>query len=104
MKQIRQRVSALPMPMSNIIIGMFVILLVGFYLTQINATTKLGLELQELESQAEILNEQQHDLQLEIAEYQSIAHLQERVESLSLISIDSVAYMSVPVPIAVAKR
>ena len=93
------------MLIANIIIAITLIIVVSLYLSQINTTTQLGLDMQSLERSLIQSREISRDLQLEIAEYQSIARLEDRIVDLSMTTVDDVAYVSVPVSAtAVAKR
>ncbi len=93
------------MLIANIIIAIALIIVVSLYLSQINTTTQLGLDMQSLERSLMQSREISRDLQLEIAEYQSITRLEDRIVDLSMTSVGDVAYVSVPVSVtAVAKR
>ncbi len=93
------------MLIANIIIAIILIIVVSLYLSQINTTTQLGLNMQSLERSLIQSREISRDLQLEIAEYQSITRLEDRIVDLSMTNVGDVAYVSVPVSAtAVAKR
>ena len=90
---------------TNITISVILVLVISLYLSQINTTTQLGLDVQSLESSLIESREIKRDLQLEVAEYQSITNLQDRIADMSLTDVGDVAYVSVSVPqSAVAKR
>ena len=90
---------------TNITISVLLVLIVSLYLSQINTTTHLGLDAQVVEKNLIESREKKRDLQLEVAEYQSIVHLQDRIADMGLVQVGQVAYISVAVPVtAVAKR
>jgi len=91
--------------MANLSIFIVLVLFIGMYLSQINNTTQLGLAQEEVKSNLVTAQEMNKDLQLEVAEYQSIVSLQARIENMAFAHVSQVGYVSVTVPIgAVAKR
>ena len=91
--------------MANIVIAIMFIVSISMYLSQINTTTQLGLQVESIESNLMKSKEISKDLQLEVASLQSITSLQERVQDMKLAQVSHVNYVSVAVPTAaVAKR
>lgn len=86
-------------------IGVLLAVTIVMYLFMINSTTELGAHLGALEDEYSQVAELNKDLQLTAAQYQSIAHLQERLEDLPLAEVQEVGYVIVSTPgAAVAKR
>lgn len=88
----------------NILLGFLVLGLVGAYLWQVNSTTQLGVELQNLKKQKSAVSELNRDLQLSVAQYKSIANLEERLNKLSLAQVDELDYIQMSKVESVAKR
>ena len=88
----------------NIFLGVAVLGLVSIYLWQVNSTTQLGIELQKLKKQKDTALELNRDLKLSVAQYKSIANLQDRLSDLSLAQVDELDYIQMTTVEPVAKR
>lgn len=72
----------------------FVALLGFFYLQQVFGTASQGSDIQALQSEIVALREQQRGLELEGAQLRSIQSVEERVQKLNLVTVNSVAYLA----------
>ncbi len=90
---------------ANAVVFVGLIFFISLYLLQINTTTQLGLQIKDIETNLIEAQEVSRDLQVDVAEYQSITNLQERIQDMELAQVVDVSYVSVAVPVtAVAKR
>ncbi len=84
---------------------MLVALVGFFYLQQVFGTASRGTDIQALQSQVGELREQQRQLELDGAQLRSIQAVEQRVNTLNLVAVDSVAYLaSQPDKVAVVSR
>ncbi len=85
-----------------VMLGMVV--LFGFlYILETNAVSTKGYEISDLERQVESLQQEQQRVAVQIAQYQSMKSIEERMVGMNLVAAADVQYVNV-VGTAVARR
>ncbi len=88
------------------LLGLFLLFLTvagGFvYIREITTTTESGYDVSLLERRDAELRAEEQQLQIEAAELESLQHIEERLKTLNLTPVDSVAYTSPLITGAVA--
>lgn len=102
-KQIYEKIGNPPVYL-NISLSLLLVVLVVSYLWQINTTTQLGRELNDLQFQFRSTLEVNRELQLTVAQRQSIANLQARLTSLPLAQVNELDYIELSTIEVVAKK
>jgi hypothetical protein len=74
-----------------------------YYVTGINDLVVKGFTLQELKTKAELLQEQNQDLNVETASLQSYGNLAKRIDNLKMVAVDNVDYIKVNSGVAMAR-
>lgn len=72
--------------------------------TKITSVATRGYEVHELENKLALVAEETQKLETEMAEYQSMASIQKRLEGMQLVSVTAINYVSAGHDVAVAKR
>ena len=62
------------------------------YLLQVNAIAAKGFEIRDLESQVNILDEENEKLSVRVVELKAMTELDDKVAELNMVPIDSIVY------------
>ena len=91
-----------PRATAGLLGGLVVAFFVG-YLVQVNQTSSKGFQIRTLQSQISDLKDAGDKMELKVAQEQSVASVEQKVQSLGMVPTPQVQYVSAPSPL-VAQR
>ena len=90
-------------PVVNVTLVGFVIIAVAAYLFQVNSLATKGYEIRELESQIEEVRQKNQQLQLAVAELESLESVKNKVAELNMVAVGKADFINAaPVVVAAA--
>ena len=91
-------------PVVNVTLVGFVIIAVAAYLFQVNSLATKGYEIHELESQIEEVRQKNQQLQLAVAELESLESVKNKVAELNMVAVGKADFINAaPVVVAAAR-
>lgn len=75
-----------------------VVLMVGMYIVQVNATISKGYELRDLETQVHELSLMNEKMELETRQSQSLQHVSESIKMLGFVEAETPVYVEASAP------
>lgn len=85
------------------ILGLLVVLFGAGYLVQINVASSKGYQIRSLENQISELKEEREQLELKVAQEQSVQAVESKVQAMGMVPTPKVEYVAVTAP-TVAQR